>query len=429
MKRVLTLFFILLLAITSIYSQTPWVELNTGITKRLNSVSSLKDVAVWACGVEGTVIRSTNMGDNWSDADPNNDIPSSVTLNHVYCINSQSALAAGNDNANTYLFKTDNAGATWTVSLTQPGGKFNGIHMPIDNSLIIIGDPVGGRWSIWKSVNGGTSWDSAGCYLPSSGSEKGFANSFWAAGNRISFGTDNFRIYTTTNYSASWFNNSTGSERNSSTLWYDYDYNIGYSGKTQLIKTVNSGLLWSNDTVPGSGDIVSVTGSAHSRFNWFVRNDNKVYVNPHNASNWQLDYTTPSGNYTYITIERNGYFSGAVFATKDNGGISRTLFLSLGISQVSSVVPDVFSLKQNYPNPFNPATKIRFSIPQSNISGITILSVFDVTGSNVKEFSCGKLAPGEYEVDFKAEELPSGVYFYRVSSGAFSETRKMVLLK
>ncbi len=430
MERVLTiLFFILLVPFTSLFSQTPWVELNTGISKRLNSISSIKDVSVWACGNEGTVIRSTNMGDNWTNANPNNDIPTSVTLNHIYCISPLAALAAGNDNTYAYVFKTVDGGSTWQVTLVQPGGRFNGIHMPLENSILIVGDPVGGRWSIWKSANG-VNWDSSGCYLPQAGSEKGFPNSLWATGSRISFGTDNFRIYTTTNFSATWYNNSTGSERNSATLWYDYDYNIGYSGKTQLIKTVNSGVLWLNDTIPGSGDITSVTGSAHSRFNWFVRNDNKVYVNPHNASNWQLDYTTPSGNYTYITIERNGYFSGAVFATKDNGGISRTYFLSLGISQISSVVPDAFSLKQNYPNPFNPETKIRFNIPADNEGNRNIsLNVYDIGGKLVKQLTNEKLVPGVYEVDFNASGLPSGVYFYRMNAGNFSDTRKMILLK
>jgi hypothetical protein len=78
--------------------------------------------------------------------------------------------------------------------------------------------------------------------------------------------------------------------------------------------------------------VISVTGSAHSSFNWVIRADNKIYLNPHNSNNWELDYTSPNGNYTYITIERNGYFSGAVFALRDNGGISRTYFLSLGIN-------------------------------------------------------------------------------------------------
>ncbi|MBL8017395.1 MAG: T9SS type A sorting domain-containing protein [Ignavibacteria bacterium] len=196
-----------------------------------------------------------------------------------------------------------------------------------------------------------------------------------------------------------------------------------------MIKTVNTGQLWLNDTVPGSGDIAGVTGSAHSRFNWFVRNDNKVYVNPHNASNWQLDYTTPSGNYTYITIERNGYFSGAVFAAKDNGGISRTFFLSLGITQISSVIPGRFALKQNYPNPFNPVTKIRFSIPPGNSNSKIYLGVYDITGRLVKQLVNEKMSAGVYEADFNASELPSGVYFYRLTAGSFSVTNKMVLLK
>lgn len=426
MKKSLVLFALLFCVNFSgpvLFSQ--WVELNSGVSAKLNSISSIKDITTWVCGNNGTIIKSTNMGDSWSDGNLSG-IPPAVTLNHIYSLNHDLVFCAGNDGSTTCLYKTVNSGISWNIVKQQSNGRFNAIHF-IDNSTgILIGDPVGGRWSIWKTINGGSTWDSAGCYLQQNGNEKGFANSLWASGNNIWFGTDNFRIYNTDDYALSWQALSTGSEKNSASLWFDFDFNIGLSGSINLIKTVNNGNNWNTEPLPGSGNITGVSGSAHSRFNWVIRADNRIYLNPHNSNNWQHDYTAPDGNYTYISIERNGYFSGAVFALRDNGGISRTYFLSLGINTISSSVPEKFKLDQNYPNPFNPVTKIRFEIPES---GHVKLIVFDITGREIETIVNGKMEPGIFEADFNASKLNSGVYFYRMSTEKFSETKKMVLIK
>lgn len=402
-----------------------WVELNSGVGVKLNSISSIKELTTWVCGNNGTVIKSSNMGDSWSNGNLSG-ISAAVTLNHIYCLNQNLVFCAGSEGSSAYLYRTINGGTSWDIVKQQLNGKFNALHF-IDNTTgILIGDPVGGRWSIWKTVNGGINWDSTGCYLPQNGIEKGFSNSLWASGNNIWFGTDNFRVYKTDNYALSWQTLLTGAEKNSASLWFDFDFNIGLSGNINLIRTFNSGSNWSIEPLPGNGNIVSTTGSAHSRFNWVIRSDNRIYLNPHNSNNWVHDYTAPDGNYTYISIERNGYFSGAVFALRDNGGISRTYFLSLGINTISSNIPENFTLEQNYPNPFNPVTKIRFALPES---GNVNLKVYDAAGREVSVLVDGKMIPGVFEVDFDAYRLNSGVYFYRLSTDKYSETKKMILIK
>ncbi|MBZ0202734.1 MAG: T9SS type A sorting domain-containing protein, partial [Ignavibacteria bacterium] len=83
-------------------------------------------------------------------------------------------------------------------------------------------------------------------------------------------------------------------------------------------------------------------------------------------------------------------------------------------------------LSQNYPNPFNPSTKIDFSLPNSsNVE----LKIFDVLGREVYTLLNEEFAAGNYSVDFNASELPSGMYFYKLTSGEFSEVKKMVLIK
>ena len=96
------------------------------------------------------------------------------------------------------------------------------------------------------------------------------------------------------------------------------------------------------------------------------------------------------------------------------------------VREVSSTVPQTFSLTQNYPNPFNPTTKIRFGIPRS---GLTSLKVFDVLGREVATLINESLHAGSYETAFDASRLASGVYLYKVQAGTFAETKKMILTK
>ena len=102
----------------------------------------------------------------------------------------------------------------------------------------------------------------------------------------------------------------------------------------------------------------------------------------------------------------------------------------IGINQLSTVVPDKFSLSQNYPNPFNPSTKIQFDVKNiTNGSSNVKLVVYNMTGKEVSTLVNEKLSSGSYEVDFNGSNLSSGVYYYRLSVDGFTETKKMSLIK
>ncbi|HSP88127.1 MAG TPA: T9SS type A sorting domain-containing protein, partial [Ignavibacteriaceae bacterium] len=94
--------------------------------------------------------------------------------------------------------------------------------------------------------------------------------------------------------------------------------------------------------------------------------------------------------------------------------------------QQENRLPDNFILQQNYPNPFNPSTTIRYSIPTSEF--VTI-KVYDVLGSEVATLINEEKPVGSYEVDFNASNLSSGIYFYTLQAGKFSETKKLILMK
>lgn len=98
----------------------------------------------------------------------------------------------------------------------------------------------------------------------------------------------------------------------------------------------------------------------------------------------------------------------------------------VGISSISSVVPEKFELGNNYPNPFNPVTNIEFSIQKTSN---TNLSVYDVSGKLVSTLVNQVLSPGVYKYDFKATNLSSGIYFYRLENEFFIDTKRMILIK
>jgi hypothetical protein len=111
--------------------------------------------------------------------------------------------------------------------------------------------------------------------------------------------------------------------------------------------------------------------------------------------------------------------SGVILVTK-NGGVTAV------IERTNALVPGKPELQQNYPNPFNPSTVIDYSLPGSSH---VILKIYDVLGREVRTLVDVKQNAGSHNIIFQAADLPSGVYFYRLQAGAYSETKKLLLLK
>ncbi len=98
----------------------------------------------------------------------------------------------------------------------------------------------------------------------------------------------------------------------------------------------------------------------------------------------------------------------------------------VGINQISKEIPEKYSLSQNYPNPFNPATKIQFALPDDAFTEIVI---YDLLGKEIEKIVNEQLDAGTYETIWNAGDFPSGIYYYKLSAGDYTETKKMVFLK
>jgi hypothetical protein len=404
---------LLIISLPVLVVKAQWSEQTSGITAGLNSVNAVNNNVVWTCGASGIVLRTTNGGTTWTSVtSPNATLP----LYNIWGVDANTALVTGST-ANTFVYKTTNGGGTWTQVFTQTGGFIDAITQRITTSkLLMVGDPVGGRWSIWKSDDAGSTWDSTQFYLPQAGSETGFNNSFFLhpiLGGW--FGTNNTRVYH--RISASFTSQPTPGLLNSVAIWFN-DGVRGMTGSDILLATVNGGGAWTTLTAPGTGTILGITGAGN---NWWYVRGNSIYYSSNNGVAWSTDYTAPAGTFDHISMSRSGT---SMWAVRSNGGIAFSLG-PVGIRPISTGIPDNYSLNQNFPNPFNPSTNIKFDIPRSSF---TKLIVYDILGNEVTNLVNEELKPGNYEVTWYAN-YPSGVYFYKLQAGKFNETKRMVLIK
>jgi len=155
---------------------------------------------------------------------------------------------------------------------------------------------------------------------------------------------------------------------------------------------------------------------------WFVSQNG---ITKYDGTNWQNINTANSGIGTNICrtllIDSHGNYWVGTYA-----GFSFHDATLLGIEEDNQTIPADFNLSQNYPNPFNPVTSINYQL--SHESKINI-KVFDILGIEVAELVNEIKDAGKHSINFDGSKLASGIYFYRISAGEFSQVKKMILLK
>lgn len=189
-----------------------------------------------------------------------------------------------------------------------------------------------------------------------------------------------------------------------------------------------------NDTLDGFNfNDIYVTYSDNGGLNWATP------VNMTNTPDWDELYPTLSETGNSATSFKVKFIAtrgpGCSFFT-DNAPVYRVYQVlktfnpqNVGIQNISTEIPEGIALYQNYPNPFNPATKIKFAIPQGLSNNFITLKVYDILGKEISTIVNQNLIPGTYEADFDGSKLSSGVYFYRLTAGSYTEMKKMMLIK
>ena len=209
---------------------------------------------------------------------------------------------------------------------------------------------------------------------------------------------------------------------------------IGDDSSGNIYRTINGGINWNlvyNDHKGMLNDVCfenSNTGFAVGTVDAYSPSDSvqgRIIKTTNAGSSWFIDtlftelYGLTSVSFPVLNTGYAVGSNGVILKTTTGGNL-------LGILPISSLVPKSYSLSQNYPNPFNPSTTIKFNIPnESNVK----IAVYDILGNMIQSLVNENMKAGEYKVTWDASNYSSGIYFYKLTSGDFVESKKMILLK
>jgi photosystem II stability/assembly factor-like uncharacterized protein len=416
--------FVLLTAFSALpsFSQTEWFLQNSGVNRHLLSVSFPNELTGYACGytglTSGTLVKTTDGGANWFTLTS----PTRQTATLVHFFNESTGIISGYDiNGTGITCKTTNGGLNWAAPVVT---DFAGYSVAFTSSLVgyLVGGNLFDGMSICKTLNAGNSW---GTTVELGGSLDGLSSVAFANANTgVIFGKLG-ASYRTTNGSTSWnqLTDENVSYRNYAAQFINETtgFNCGRNGF--LGKTTNAGINWSYARPLGATDTLFALKFTSHKVGYLLGEGSIILQTTDGAVTWE-PLASPSGN----TLHAVSFPSPQVgYAVGDNGTIIKTITGVLtGVTPVNAAIPGKFNLYQNYPNPFNPSTKIKFDISSP---GFTTIKVFDSNGKQVDELFSERISAGSYEVNFSGERLSSGVYYYKIETGNFTQTKKMILMK
>jgi hypothetical protein len=348
-------------------------------------------------GIENGGVRlSSNNGDTWNDITNN---LGQITVNRFAVLGS-SVFAA----TETGVYRTTNRGVSWQL---MNNGMITGANTVRSfNNELYAGNSYG---EVYKSINSGDSWA-----LLWNGIFTGGVNDVLYANNNFFVACND--IFITTNNGVNW---NSENPPGSKIFVLHASGNVIRAGGSGGFKntTPNGGFVyeqpWGNYTYAFGivGNFIMHAGMVG------------IFWSPDNGVTWHdPGYPFLWTNNVYSMAQNGDY----VFAGATNGVYRKSTSSFTGVSQIGTSIPEKFSLSQNYPNPFNPETNIKFGLPKT--SGVTLI-VYNQLGQSVAELVNQKLVAGTYEYNFNSTGLSSGVYYYKLISEEYSDTRKMILVK
>lgn len=383
----------------------------------------MNDSIGFAVGYWGTVIKTTNSGINWIFA--NAGISNSILLFDADFLDANNGFICG---SNGTILKTTDGGSSWSSLNSGTTEWLRGIDFWDTNLGLAVGD----NRLILRTTNGGVSWDSISGY---EWSYSYYSVKFVTPQYAVIVG-DEGKILISSNGGISW------QEQNSNTnnLLFRVTvvdtvtyYVVGEKGT--VLKTINAGIPVELKSFSASVNENSVllewlTATELNNSGFVIERrkvDNLKF--PASEEEWKSiafikgNGTTTEQNYYSYKDENlpTGNFQYRLKQIDFDGSFEYS-----NIVQVEIFLPEKFSLEQNYPNPFNPVTKISW---QSPVGSRQTLKIYDVLGNEVKTLVDEYRDAGRYEIQFDASQLSSGIYFYKLQSGPFSEIRKMILMK
>lgn len=414
------LLIILLTTILTDINYAQWVIQNSNTTSRLFSVHFIDSEKVISVGINGTLITTTNSGINWEVKNLN----TSQHLRDCQWLNTNIAFVVGDGGL---IFKTTDGGETFNLKNAGTTDQLFTVFFIDENNGWIGGWNNGTlNGSILRTIDGGENWVTENITISG---ERIFDIAFHDLNTGWILGLGGTLLKT----------NDGGNN------WEQVSVTTPFSFQTESLMFVNdtlgfiTGNCFSNDTCKVYFKTTDGGNNWSQKYLSAPNSPQDVFFIS-NATGWLIGYgiiKTINGGETWekLNVTENEKLEAIHFidenigwAVGSNGIILKTTNGGVNFVEDQNLnnLIDEYKLYQNYPNPFNPFTKINFSIPKSSF---VTLKIYDMLGKIITTLVNEEKSIGNYEIEFDANNLSSGIYFYQIRSGSFIETKKLVLLR
>ncbi len=413
--------------ILTVSVQSQWFSRPSGVTSDLRAVKFWNLNTGWAAGDGGVILKTTNGGTNWS-------LINTGITNNLYALTCRDSVTLVTCGSEGKIMISSNAGLNWISvssgvnstlrSLTVEPGISAKVYAAGDNGVILFSSNNGSTWSIEASNTN----LQLNCIIYFTGGSTGYIQEVMGNNGLKKYHFTSNAWQPDAGFPASSENLLAGIS--SSRLFYPLAFMCTGSGKIYKRRfgtskpwfLVNSGTTSALNSM-SDGNVSMYGYGNYGKYVWAAGENGTIIYSADTGNTWQAQnsgITTALNSIAMLdSIKGCAVGNGGVILQTITGG-------TIGIQQISSNVPENFLLKQNYPNPFNPVTNIEFSLSAGSIA---VLSVFDVAGRLVKTLLNSEINAGVYKADFDASGLSSGIYYYKLTAGSFSETKKMILIK
>ena len=432
----LILLFVILSSIAG-FGQGNWEKIKTPTDFNLLKVCYLDSLHCWVAGDSGVIMFSSDQGLTW-------EVQNSGVSNYIqdiFFLNDSLGWAVAfeleNFNIRSKILSTTNSGKNWQVS--------NYRALDIILTTIYFQDSVNGwiggdPFELSFTNDGGLNWSPANvdtgsfAYFPINKIRFSSTQYGFAVGGAIDVAGV---VWRTNDAGASWKAYGIAPDKFDDFIFLDSTTALSLSADIERyypIGVLNFNLVqnfWTYHELDKYGRNTSLNRRTNAEIWGTLGCDTSFIVSKDTGKTW---YFVPTKDTLCIfalgfSDSLNGIAAG------EAGYIFRYVPDSVvSVNEVQTQVPNSFVLEQNYPNPFNPSTVIQYTIGERQFVSI---KVYDILGNEITTLVNKEQSPGIYEVEFKSQSanvglgsvLTSGIYFYRLISGSYTETKKMLLLK
>ena len=404
---------------------------------------------VWATTQNSGVIKSTDSGITWNNYTSgltSTDVSSVVSdaSGNLYASITGKGLYSSTDNGNTWnkitIVNYEEDTYIRTVEAIPSGGLivynvYNGVKTSTDFSTwnsfstgltnqaiqkLAVSDDyyyaAGWDGKIFRSPRSAANWIEI-----TDTSVSGYVYDLFVSSTGDLYYLFDEEVYKSTNNGDDWIDVGGGVSGYSFSMAEHSNGDIYFGTSDGVYRSTDAGNSWTKD----------VSGLTDGALSLAINSNGSIFAGGYNSTSRSNDLGqtwTPftSGIFNCRIIDLTFGSGDILFAAAEKMGIYRTTSAITSVDENNNQVLNSFILEQNYPNPFNPTTSIRYELGSRQF---VQLKVFDLLGNEVATLVNEIKTAGNYEINFNASYLSSGVYFYKLTAGSLVETKKMILIK